>query len=170
MLTEILLPRIAPQGTVCLVSIRGWARTTRIDKFDFGEGLQPYHPHFRVITASRACAWILRRRRDGCPKLLLCHNCSTQLGRRYSPNAACLLRPHLFCVFRRVKDQHNSLHDSSRLKNTCARQVVLDKWFPWATQTKHVRRCKANNTTTTNNNNDENNDILLYVIVYYVIH
>ena len=34
------------------------------------------------------------------------------------------------CLFRRVKDRHNLLHDSPRLKNNCVRQVVLDKWFP----------------------------------------
>ena len=39
------------------------------------------------------------------------------------------MRPRLFCVFRRVKDRHNLLHDSQRLKKTCDRQVVLDKWF-----------------------------------------
>ena len=34
------------------------------------------------------------------------------------------------CVFRRVTDHHNLLHDSSLLKKACVRQVVLDKWFP----------------------------------------
>ena len=36
----------------------------------------------------------------------------------------------VLCVFRRVKDHHNLLHFSPRLKTTCVRQVVLDKWFP----------------------------------------
>ena len=34
------------------------------------------------------------------------------------------------CVFHRVKNHHGLLHDSPLLKNTCVRQVVLDKWFP----------------------------------------
>ena len=36
----------------------------------------------------------------------------------------------VLCMFRRVKDHHSSLHSSPRLKKACARQVVLDKWFP----------------------------------------
>ena len=31
---------------------------------------------------------------------------------------------------RRVKDHHHLPHHSQRLKNTCVRQVELDKWFP----------------------------------------
>ena len=38
LLTEILLPRIARQGAVCPVSIRGQARTTRIERFELDEG------------------------------------------------------------------------------------------------------------------------------------
>ena len=46
-------------------------------------------------------------------------------------NATCLIQASLaLCVFRRVKGHHNLLHDSSRLKKTCFRQVVLDKSFP----------------------------------------
>ena len=47
LLTEIPLPRIARQGTACLISARGQVRKYRIDKFEFDEGFQPYHPPFR---------------------------------------------------------------------------------------------------------------------------
>ena len=40
-LTEIVLPRIARLGTVCLTSIGGQARKARIDKFELDEGFQP---------------------------------------------------------------------------------------------------------------------------------
>ena len=33
-MTEILLPRIARQGAVCLISMRGQTRTARIEKFE----------------------------------------------------------------------------------------------------------------------------------------
>ena len=52
-------------------------------------------------------------------------------GRHYLSKAACLMRPQLFhaCfVVSRITmtcDNH-----SPRLKKTCVRQVVLDKWFP----------------------------------------
>ena len=42
LLTEILLPWIARQGTACLISIRGQIRKTRIEKFELDEGFQPY--------------------------------------------------------------------------------------------------------------------------------
>ena len=42
-----LLPRIARQGTVCLVSTRRQARTTIIEQFELDEGFQPYHAPFR---------------------------------------------------------------------------------------------------------------------------
>ena len=51
LLSEILLPRIARQGTVCLIPTRGSARKARIEKFELDEGFQPYHPLFRVIQA-----------------------------------------------------------------------------------------------------------------------
>ena len=38
--------------------------------------------------------------------------------------------PFVSCVLRRVEDHHTLLHCSPRLKKTCVRQVVLDKWFP----------------------------------------
>ena len=56
-LKSLDLPRIAGQGTACLFSVRGEARVTRIDKFEFGktrieqieldEAFQPFHPPFR---------------------------------------------------------------------------------------------------------------------------
>ena len=48
LLTEMLLPRIARQGAVCLISTRGLARTTIIEKFELDEGFQPYHIPIRV--------------------------------------------------------------------------------------------------------------------------
>ena len=45
---------------------------------------------------------------------------------RYLSNTASFV----LCVFRRVKGHGNLLHYSLRLKKTCARQVVSDKWLP----------------------------------------
>ena len=46
----------------------------------------------------------------------------------------CLCTVCLFCHqtpgFLRFKEHHNVLHSSHLLKNTCVRQVSLDKWFP----------------------------------------
>ena len=36
----------------------------------------------------------------------------------------------MLCAFRRVKDHRNSLDYLPLSKETCVRQVVLDKWFP----------------------------------------
>ena len=55
---------------------------------------------------------------------------SRSFGWHYLSNATCLIRRHLFCVFRSAKDHHNLLHDSQLFKKTCVRQVVLDRWFP----------------------------------------
>ena len=43
-MTEILLPRIARPGTVCLISIRRQARKDRIERFELEEGFQAHHP------------------------------------------------------------------------------------------------------------------------------
>ena len=62
-----------------------------------------------------------------CP--CLCGSDSVWVARlvsRYSSNTASFV----VCVFRDVKDHHNLPHYSPRSKNTCVRQVVLDKWFP----------------------------------------
>ena len=48
-MTEILSPRIARQGAVCLISTRGQARKARIEKFELDEGFQPYHHHFQTF-------------------------------------------------------------------------------------------------------------------------
>ena len=45
------------------------------------------------------------------------------LVQRYLSNA----ESFVLCVFRRVHDQHNLLYHSPLLKETCVRQVVLDK-------------------------------------------
>ena len=37
-MTEIPLPRIAGQGTVCVISTRGQARKARVEKFELDEG------------------------------------------------------------------------------------------------------------------------------------
>ena len=53
-LTEILVPRTARRGTLCVITTRG-ARAVRIDTFELDEGLQPYHPPFRTLAlAARA--------------------------------------------------------------------------------------------------------------------
>ena len=49
LLTEILSPRIARQGAVCLIPIRGSARTARIEQFELDEAFQTYHPPFRNL-------------------------------------------------------------------------------------------------------------------------
>ena len=36
----------------------------------------------------------------------------------------------VLCAFRRVEDHHDLQGVSTLLKNTCVRQVVLDKWLP----------------------------------------
>ena len=48
------------------------------------------------------------------------------LVQRYLSNAASFV----LRASPRVKDHHNLLHCSPLEKNTCVRQVVLDKWFP----------------------------------------
>ena len=54
------------------------------------------------------------------------------LGWHYLSNAGCLMRPPLFCVCLSCQGSPlvGTLHDSPLLKNTCVRQVVLDKWSP----------------------------------------
>ena len=56
-------------------------------------------------------------------------SCLQASGWHYLSDAACLMRPDFFCVFRRVKGSRNSLHYSSLLKKACVRQVVLDTWL-----------------------------------------
>ena len=51
LLTEILLPRIARKGAVCLISISGQARKARIEKSELDEGFQLYHPPFQFFPA-----------------------------------------------------------------------------------------------------------------------
>ena len=54
------------------------------------------------------------------------------------------------CVFRRVKDHHNSLHCAPLLKKPRVRQGVLDKWFPlnirkaWETEPTQPNRTEPN--------------------------
>ena len=54
LLAEMLLPRIARQGAVCLVSIRGQALKARIEKFELDEGFQACHPSFRILVNETA--------------------------------------------------------------------------------------------------------------------
>ena len=49
LLIGMCLVRIAQYIIVCLLSIRGEARTTRIERFELDEGFQPYHPPFRAF-------------------------------------------------------------------------------------------------------------------------
>ena len=44
LLTELPSPRIARQGTACLISIREKTRKARIEKFELDEGFQPCPP------------------------------------------------------------------------------------------------------------------------------
>ena len=48
------------------------------------------------------------------------------------PNATCLIRPHLSCVIFVASGIVVTCYItySPRLKKTCVRQVVLDKWLP----------------------------------------
>ena len=46
-MTEMLLPRIARQGAVRLISIRETTRKARIEQFELDEGFQQYRPPFR---------------------------------------------------------------------------------------------------------------------------
>ena len=48
LLTEMQLPRIARQGALCLISIRGRTRKTRVEQSELDEGFQQYHPPFRI--------------------------------------------------------------------------------------------------------------------------
>ena len=55
----------------------------------------------------------------------------SDIGRHYLSDATLSnTASFVLCVFRRVKDHCNLLYYSSLLKNTCIRQVVLDKCFP----------------------------------------
>ena len=53
-------------------------------------------------------------------------------GWHYLSNATCLTRPHSFyALFMEYQGSHHNLPNQlSSLKKTCARRVVLDKWFP----------------------------------------
>ena len=53
--TEILLPRIARQGAVRLVSIRGQARTTRIEKFELEKGFPTVSSSLPSARSGRPC-------------------------------------------------------------------------------------------------------------------
>ena len=44
--------------------------------------------------------------------------------------ALLLIASFVVCAVYNVQDQHNLPNDSPLLKNTCIRQVVLDKCFP----------------------------------------
>ena len=60
--TEIPLPRIARQGAVCLVSVRGPARKDRIEKCELDEGFRPFHHTFRkLLRKQHAFAKVMPR-------------------------------------------------------------------------------------------------------------
>ena len=66
---------------------------------------------------------------SGCPRR---HRDKAPLGWHYLSNATCLIQPHLFhalFIVSRITINYQT-NCSPLLKNTCVRQVVLDKWFP----------------------------------------
>ena len=81
---------------------------------------------------------------SACLSIWLDHGISTDLGWHYLSNATCLIQESfLLCVLRRVKDHHMMLQYSLFLKNTCFRQVVLDKWFPLMTAPFLIRDSRS---------------------------
>ena len=56
------------------------------------------------------------------------------IGWHYLSNTTCLIWPHLFYGSFAVSTIINNCYYSPLLNNTCARQVVLDKWFPLNTE------------------------------------
>ena len=60
-MTEMLLPRIARQGTNCLNSIRGQAQKARIEKFEIDEGFQPRHPPLPNLGVDEADDEVARK-------------------------------------------------------------------------------------------------------------
>ena len=48
-LRRLLLPRIVRQGTVSVISLKGYAQTTRIDDFELTEDRRPRDPAFRLV-------------------------------------------------------------------------------------------------------------------------
>ena len=64
--------------------------------------------------------------------------------------------------FRRVKEHHTLLHPSQRLKNTCVRQLVLNKLFPLSRVQLYIgmrlTRMPGIHKLTTNNRNPESQD------------
>ena len=106
-------------------SIDAWSnkRTQELQKSTQERSADPLS-NWATCPQDRGADQTLRSPRSYLLLLFGCHNLS---------NTTCLIRPHLvyaLCVFRRVKDHHHLLHDSPLLKNTCLRQVVIDKWFP----------------------------------------
>ena len=57
---------------------------------------------------------------------------SVSFGWHYLSNAICLIRPRLCYICFFVSRTTIICYDHSLLKNTCVRQVVLDKWLPHA--------------------------------------
>ena len=53
MVIEMLLPRIARQGLVGIISIGEEIRKARIDEFELDEGFPQHHPPFRAIPRSQ---------------------------------------------------------------------------------------------------------------------
>ena len=54
----------------------------------------------------------------------------TETMRADYPAAPWLVASFVLCMFRRVEDHHNLLHESPLWEKACVRQVALDKWFP----------------------------------------
>ena len=75
-MTEIPLPRIAGQGTVCVISTRGQARKARVEKFELDEGFPTVSSPLPKTGAARGdeadlCAGARRAGDLGIPRTLL---------------------------------------------------------------------------------------------------
>ena len=86
--------------------------------------------------APRRCREI--RISDNSVDLRCCFLSGALFGWHYLSNATCLIchtASCVLCAVYSVKDHHDLLDCSPLLKNTCVRQVVLDKWFPLNSET-----------------------------------
>ena len=87
----------------------------------------------QVAHRDRGVAVAGRQGRDGALALVV-----LTLGGTACPHYLSNRASFVVFVFRRVKDDHNLLHHSPRLKKTCIREAVIDKWFPPMTAGHHL--------------------------------
>ena len=88
LLTEILLPRIARQRTVCVTSIRGQARKARFDKFEFDEGFQRGSEE----QGEEQKTYLIQKTPKRCFELYIVYSCLLRGGKEQGEEAECLLR------------------------------------------------------------------------------